>query len=317
MLSSLGRPRPEISEWAPLPLFAVDGLPFWCLALVAFLCVKRSDQPIRWPGMIVLALLSWQAVKHHRHLPFVALMASYVLAPHIESLVRRMAQSFSKRVEAAGRVTAVGSGYAGLILPAVLLLVLSAAQYPRQARLHVDKDYYPVSAMQFMADHELDGKVFVTFNWAQYALAVFADSSPESRIAFDGRFRTCYPQPIIDMYFDFILGDLPKHIRYREEASGAFNPGKSLEFKSPDLVLFERKRKNCVATMEANTDEWCLLYQDALAQLWGRRSLYDDSASGKFLPVSERHISDDVQEDTVAWPGFPTRERKVSRVALR
>ena len=76
-------------------------------------------------------------------------------------------------------------------------------------------------------------------------------------------------------------------------------------------MLFERKRKNCVATMEANTDEWCLLYQDALAQLWGRRSLYDDSASGKFLPVSERHISDDVQEDTVAWPGFPTRERKV------
>ena len=317
MLSSLGRPRPEISEWAPLPLFAVDGLPFWCLALVAFLCVKRTDQPIRWPGMIVLALLSWQAVKHHRHLPFVALMASYVLAPHIESLFRRVTQSFSKRVEEAGRATAVRSGYAGLIVPAVLLLVLSAAQYPRQATLHVDKDYYPVSAMQFMADHELDGKVFVTFNWAQYALAVFADSSPESRIAFDGRFRTCYPQPIIDMYFDFILGDLPKNIRYREESSGKFDPSRSLEFNNPDLVLFERKRKNCVATMEANTEEWCLLYQDALAQLWGRRSLYDDSASGEFLPVSERHISDDAQEDTVAWPGFPTRERKVSRVALR
>ena len=72
MLSSLGRPRPEISEWAPLPLFTLDGMPFWCLVLGAFLCLKRTDQPFRWPGMIVMALLSWQAIKHHRHAATVA-----------------------------------------------------------------------------------------------------------------------------------------------------------------------------------------------------------------------------------------------------
>lgn len=315
MLSSLGRPRPEISEWAPLPLLTVDGLPFWCLALGAFLCLKRTDQPIRWPGLVVMALLSWQAVKHHRHLPFVAMLGSFVLAPHIESAYRQLSVWWGNRSERSSAASVrrwsslwtESTSRLSAVSAVVVLIGLTLAQYPRQATLHVDREYYPVSAMQFMADHQLEGRVFVTFNWAQYALAVFADGSPNSRIAFDGRFRTCYPQPIIDMYFDFILGDLPQTIRYREDASGPFDPGKALAYRNPDLVLFERRRKNCVQTMAAHEDEWCLLYQDSLAQLWGRRHMYDNPTSPDFLPPSRRHISDDIQTDSVAWPAFPDR----------
>lgn len=318
MLSSLGRPRPEISEWAPLPLLTVDGLPFWGLALLAFLCLKKSDQPIRWPGMIVLALLTWQAVKHHRHLPFVAMMAAYLLVPHIESLVRQAFDWSRQRVRLRGldEHTSSSAGRLGWVLPSVLLVALTAVQYPRQAVLHVDKDYYPVEAMQFMADHDLNGKVFVSFNWAQYALAVFADGSPDSRIAFDGRFRTCYPQQVIDMYFDFILGDLPQSVRYREAASGPFDPTKALAYNDPDLVLFERKRKNCVATMEAESEDWCLLYQDELAQLWGRRSRFDNPALPDYVRPELRDISDRPQVDTVPWPAFPERKQASVKVAL-
>lgn len=308
MLSSLGRPRPEISEWAPLPLFTIDGLPFWGLLLGMFLCLKRSNQPWRWPGMIVMALLAWQAVKHHRHLPFVAMIGSYVLAPHIESAVRQMFAWFEERVKTQQQAVATKPGFAGMFVGIALLAGLTVAQYPRQAVLHVDKDYYPVDAMQFMDNHQLEGNVFVTFNWAQYALAVFSECSPNSRIAFDGRFRTCYPQNVIDMYFDFILGDLPKHVRYREDSSGPFDPHKSLEYRQPDLVLFERKRKNCIETMEAAGDEWCLLYQDSLAQLWGRSSIYDDPSSADYLPPAARYISDDLQTDTVPWPAFPVQQ---------
>lgn len=318
MLSSLGRPRPEISEWAPLPLLTVDGLPFWGLSLLAFLCLKKSDQPIRWPGMIVLALLTWQAVKHHRHLPFVAMMAAHLLVPHIESLVRQAFDWSRQRVRLRGRDehTSSSAGRLDWVLPSVLLVALTAVQYPRQAVLHVDKDYYPVEAMQFMADHDLNGKVFVSFNWAQYALAVFADGSPDSRIAFDGRFRTCYPQHVIDMYFDFILGDLPQSVRYRETASGPFDPTKALAYKDPDLVLFERKRKNCVATMEAESQDWCLLYQDELAQLWGRRSRFDNPELPDYVRPELREISDRPQVDTVPWPAFPERNQASVKVAL-
>lgn len=316
MLSSLGRPRPEIEEWAPLPLFAVDGMPFWCLALGSFLCLKKSDQPIRWPGIIVMALLSWQAVKHHRHLPFAAMIGAYVILPHIESVFRQMFTTFRQRTAAKidhSNQTAVGA--AGFVLPVVLLIVLAVIQYPRQAKLKVETDFYPVNAMQFMADNQLEGRVFVSFNWAQYALAVFADSSPDSRVAFDGRFRTCYPQDIIDLYFDFILGDLPDHRRYREDASGPFDPAAALAYKNPDLVLFERERRNAIDTMEAAGDDWCLLYQDSLAQLWGRRDRYDDATSRDYVPQSQRDVGEERQQGSVAWPGFPVARHKVTRIA--
>jgi len=317
MLSSLGRPRPEISEWAPLPLFTVNGLPFWGLLLGTVLCVKKSDQPVRWPGLVVMALLSWQAVKHYRHLPFVAMMASTVLVPHIESIVR---QAFARLRARAGNTRTTESGqlhWASGLVGTLLLLALAVTQYPRQATVKVDRGFYPVNAMQFMADHRLEGRVFVTFNWAQYALAVFRDSSPNSRVAFDGRFRTCYPQDVIDMYFDFILGDLPASQRYRSADSGPFDATAALDYNSPDLVLFERKRKHCVDTMEACPDEWCLLYQDSLAQLWGRRAKYDTPQSKAYLPAHQRHIGDDPQEGTVAWPAFPVTNRTGIRVAMK
>jgi hypothetical protein len=257
-------------------------------------------------------------VKHHRHLPFVAMMAAYLLVPHIESLVRQAFDWSRQRARLRGRDehTSSSAGRLGWVLPSVLLIALTAVQYPRQAVLHVDKDYYPVEAMQFMADHDLNGKVFVSFNWAQYALAVFADGSPDSRIAFDGRFRTCYPQQVIDMYFDFILGDLPQSVRYREAASGPFDPTKALAYNDPDLVLFERKRKNCVATMEAESEDWCLLYQDELAQLWGRRSRYDNPELPDYVRPELRDISDRPQVDTVPWPAFPERKQASVKVAL-
>lgn len=319
MLSSLGRPRPEIDEWVPLPLFTADGMPFWCLALGSFLCFKKTDQPLRWPGILVMALLSWQAVKHHRHLPFAAMMGAYVVAPHVESLFRQMFAFFEQEAAAKSESEVVSrtSMLGGFVAPFLLLSGLTVGQYSRQSMLKVEKDYYPVSAMQYMADQQLEGKVFVTFNWAQYALAVFADSNPNSEIAFDGRFRTCYPQAIIDMYFDFTLGDLPDHLRYREAASGPFDPTAALSYREPELVLFERERRNAIDTMEAAADEWCLLYQDSLAQLWGRRSVYDDQDSPDYMPLSQRHIGSDLQEGSVAWPGFPVVSSKAVRVAVK
>lgn len=97
MLSSLGRPRPEISEWAPLPIFSLAGLPFWIIALGTVLCLNRTKLPRRWPGFVIMGLLALQALSHQRHLPFLAMMAACVLAPHIESIVRQVAEHLAAR----------------------------------------------------------------------------------------------------------------------------------------------------------------------------------------------------------------------------
>ena len=48
-----------------------------------------------------------------------------------------------------------------------------------------------------MADQGLAGKLVVSGRWAQYALGVMGARKPGDsgvEVAFDGRFRTCYPQ---------------------------------------------------------------------------------------------------------------------------
>ncbi len=302
MLTSLGRPRPEISEWAPLPLFSSVGLPFWVMALVSALSLSGSSQPRRWPGLVLLSLLAWQALSHHRHLPFLAIAASFVLMPHIESTFETLRRGVQEWFSWSEKQR---SPVAGLIAGSALLVVLTVAQASRQAQLHVDRGFYPVSAMQYMHDHQLGGRVLVTFNWAQYALASFAATDPESRIAIDGRFRTCYPQPVIDMYFDLILGEHPPAGRYRESASGPFDPFRALEFGYPDLVLLERDRHPQATRTIRQADGWTLLYQDSLAELWGRSEQFDNPQSADWLSPLARHIGNDLQEGTLPWPAFP------------
>jgi hypothetical protein len=57
---------------------------------------------------------------------------------------------------------------------------------------------------------------------------------------------------------------------------------------------------------------WTLLYQDSLAQVWGRSETFNDPESPQYVSPEERVIGDDVQQGLVAWPAlprFPTRAR--------
>jgi len=65
-----------------------------------------------------------------------------------------------------------------------------------------------------------------------------------------------------------------------------------------------------------NQRDWVLLYQDSLAQVWGRRDRYDDRASSDYLPPEARRVGDEPQTGFVQWPAFPVT-RKAERVAQR
>ena len=108
------------------------------------------------------------------------------------------------------------------------------------------------------------------------------------------------------MHFDFILGDLPGK-RWRIATSGPVDGSRVLEFGRPDLVLVSRQRTHAIAIMRQHEDEWTLLYQDALAQLWGRRTRYDDPASADHLPPARRILGDRPQIGRVPWPALPAR----------
>src|SRR5690606_735629 len=115
----------------------------------------------------------------------------------------------------------------------------------------VYRHMYPVDAVQWMTFKGIHGKLVVSFNWAQYAIAALA---PNTKVAFDGRFRTCYPQEIVDKSFDFLLGD-NNGGRYRRADAGPIDPTAILELGQPDLVLVDRQYQHSVKVMEGEASK--------------------------------------------------------------
>jgi len=147
----------------------------------------------------------------------------------------------------------------------------------------------------------------VNFNWAQYAIAGL---SPHSTVAFDGRFRTCYPQEVVDMHFDFIFGE-KKKLRHRSESSPPIveNQFRILEYGSPEIVLLDRNYTNAADVMrqasDAGTPEWTLLYRDAIAEVWGRTARFADPTSADFIPPAMRVETDKPLVGAFDWPALP------------
>ena len=199
---------------------------------------------------------------HIRHIGLFAVLAGFWIPPHVESFVTRcVGQRLEKLSVDLRRIPWI----CGLSVFVILLMVTCR----QLTTLPVPRDRYPVDAVQFMVDRGLHGRLVLSFNWAQYAIAALR---PETSVGFDGRFRTCYPQHIIDKHFDFLLGDVP-NIRHRAATSGLNDPTAILREGNPDLVLLDRQFAHSVGVMETQSSAFVLLYQDDVAQVWGRRTV--------------------------------------------
>ncbi len=302
LLASLGSPRPEITEWAAPQQSDPIFWPFVALVGLAIASWAFTHRRRDWVQIAILVLVGWQACSHIRHIAFFAILCGFWLAPHVQSAARRLKPDTSRMP-----IQRLGTwwrwGFAGALSVAILLQ--ANALYGRLSVLPVYRSAYPVDTFQWMTFKGIHGKLVVSFNWAQYAIAALA---PETTVAFDGRFRTCYPQSIVDKSFDFLLGENSGR-RFRRAEAGPVDPTAILELESPDLVLVDRQYKHSVEVMQdeaAKADpQWSLLYQDGLAQLWGRTSRYDDPHSTTYLAPEQRLITDRIHYTAVPWPALP------------
>ena len=262
-----------------------------------------TQQRRDWVEITILLLVTWQSALHLRHIAFVALLCGFWIPEHFQSALRRLLPTnggLSLDFSPAIRRMAVVA-----LLAAIA--VQSLALDDRLSDFSVDRGQYPVDAMQFMADRNSTGKAVVAFNWSQYAIAALA---PQITVGFDGRYDTCYPLEVVDMHFDFLLGEAGG-LRNRSPKSGPIDGTKVLNHESPDLVLIDRHYENAVAIMQAEAGQanpaWVLLYRDRVAELWGRSSKYADPNSPTFIPANQRVQDARPREGRVPWPAFPVR----------
>ncbi len=299
---SLTWPRPEIAEWAAVPFWSLEYAGFKSLVAVAAVSLIGSRLPRDPARVVILLLTAVQAFLHLRHIPLFAICAAYWVPEHTDHCVRRLREWAGRAARLSDADTAAQAMYK--LLFTGLGLMFTGIAFTQMAWLRVDKAVYPVSACEFIAERSLEGRMVTEFNWGQYCLYAFW---PRILVSVDGRFDTSYSREVLDLNLDFMMGDHPRW-RHRSPKTGPFQPDRVLDVGVPNLALIDRGRTECVRVI-AKRPDWALLYQDALAQLWGRRAIYDDPAAPTYIPPSERRISDAPQEGQVAYPAVPLASR--------
>ncbi len=309
----LSIPRPEILEWHRPDFASSYAIPLMLLLATWVACLLFSRKSHDATQLAVLGCCLLQTLEHLRHIPFLAIPLGFWFATHLESVLQRFQVSKSETTFGHDMSRAMRWVFAGCIVVASLLIGWKLQT--RLTDLTVNRDEYPVQAFQYIADRKLQGKMVCTFNWAQYALAAFGPKAPGEKgilVHSDGRLRTSYPQEILDMQFDFILGNYPG-MRNRSPQSPPCDGNRILEYQQPDLVLLDRGQEPAQNVMKANQDKWVLLYQDGLAQLWGRALKYANPHSSDFIPSERRKITDEPQTGTTSWPALPIAAATVAK----
>ena len=308
LLRSLGQPRPEIMEWLAPTLSDPMSLPYWSMLAFAGLALFTSKRSIDGTHAMLLMATGVQAL-HQRHATFFAITCGFYLGPHIDSLLR----SFG--IDSTANQNRKHHGVRRGLVAVTLLVLLALQTYRIGARLvevPVRNDLFPCEALQFMADQNMHGNLVVPYRWSQYVIGSFGrlDSPMHVKVAFDGRYRTCYPQAFVDTYFDFALGKNGPTQRFRDPRSPIYDPLRILNYSPPgevppNMVLLTMTQFHGIRVMNSLRDDWTRVYADGMCELWARRSVFDHPESERYIPTGVRVCRDEPLPGHRAWPAFP------------
>ncbi len=302
MAMALTLRRTEIGDFQPLPLASLEAMMVAILVLAIIVSELAAPRRRDWVQLMILGLLLWQGLAHARHIVIFALLCGFWLPERLRDLGEWLGTQVRLPGEHLSQSRAAQLRLAWFVSFVAIFSFLRII--PCWREITVDRNFFPVDALAFMERHDLRGRTFASFNWGQYVLGYFATKG-DGLIAVDGRYETCYPRAVIDLYFDFMFGPHNPRQRFRSPSSPPFDPTWALNHGSPELVLVERNSYG-TRILESRADEWVLLYRDPVAQLWGRRETFDDPHSRRYVPPQKRSVDPTIDVARPAiWPAFP------------
>lgn len=257
VLFAVSLDRPAITEWRSV--FAHNGILqmiYLALAIIPAVLWLYGTRRGHWVETALFALGVVLAGRHVRHVPFLLLFASLVLARRTPEVVALWGPRF-RRLQAFREPSPWPAfGFFLVLLMAGVgggwKLGRNLAALPSEGALVVSAQDYPVQAVEFMQRNGIGGNLDCGFNWGEYCIFKLY---PQCRVFCDGRYETVYPKDVS---------------RLALATEGEENWRSRVEGYPTDLIL--APKNDPFGHWAANHKEFVEVYSDDTARLLVRRS---------------------------------------------
>ena len=237
--------RPEIEEWNPTPLNA-DHIAFFILLAVAaagWALTQKRRAAWELAACLAFAVL---AVRSVRNTPLCSIVILALVPRHFASAAARLEAHLARSL-AFFRRTGSQRALAGVFGLAMLgcgsATFILHKEHP--LTIEVSRGLYPVSALEFMRQHDLSGNLLVFFDWGDLCIWQL----PSCRVSIDGRLDACYSRELIAEHWKLYNGQTVNSHR--------------LDLDQADLALLPANFAGAFAL--AKRPGWQPVYYDDLA----------------------------------------------------
>jgi hypothetical protein len=250
-----------MADWRPIVTVVRESgahgsdnllLELWA-AYIVTLAISVAVTPRRedWPLVAIAAVMTAAAFSAIRNIPLPIIAGAPLLARHLDLTFQKL---LAKKGELANPEAQDTSSVQRMSIAGQSLIFIAsfAVLFGRQGLLSAKLatvGEYPSGAVAFMKDRNLHGNILNPSQWGQYLIWHLA---PESKIFYDSRFDTVYPQKVLIQYLDFFFGS----------PSGA----KLLTEYPNDFVLVITNSTAYRTMLEQHA--WKLLYRDSVCALF-------------------------------------------------
>jgi hypothetical protein len=250
-----------MADWRPIVTVVRESgvhgsdnllLELWT-AYVATLAISVAVTPRRddWPLIAIAAVMTAAAFSAIRNIPLPVIAGAPLLARHLDLVFHKLA---AKKGDLTNLEAQDTSGVQRMSIAGQSLIFIAsfAVLFGKEGLLSAKMatvGEYPSGAVAFMKDRNLHGNILNPSQWGQYLIWHLA---PESKIFYDSRFDTVYPQKVLIQYLDFFFGP-PSGARLLNEYPNNFV-----------LVITNSPAYRTMLEQRA----WKLLYRDSVCALF-------------------------------------------------
>lgn len=254
LVHGLTMPRPLVTEWQPLWRTEQTIFRVYLISLLVLIYAAAKVGPRRMPGLVVVVVTAYLAVRHTRHVSiyfvvWMALVPAYIEQTGLSRLIRGL--WLSKRRWIAG-ASAFMCGIAG-----VQVAMSKPWSLPLPTSIALERmglPVYPVGPVEYLRDYDFHGNLYLPFvpgGYCAYRL------SPNVKVSLDGRYEVAYRPGVLEENVAF----------YDAEADW-----EAVLTKYPtDLILVHHSAK--VMPRLAARRDWRRVYFDGAYALFARPGL--------------------------------------------